>query len=367
MAVQVRTRRLSNPSKRLVRRKNASTKKKRKLSPKQIAIFGTPRQKAALRASRSRKRLSNGSRSLKRLHKRNLKGYASDASLNHKAKTSRIRKEKRRKNVGEIVSISLAGLTGNPGKRRNTGMAKRRKRLSKSPSARAARRRYRATHRVSNPVHRRRTHTVARRRRRRTNTGVARRRNPVYRVRRVGRRNSGRRNPGMMSGLTTGLLGKAVGLIGGMLGARYLTQLVLGGNNTGYVGYAGNVAASVILGMVAGKATKSKDLGNMVMIGGIASTILRVVSEKTSYGSFIQTSLSGAGKGGDVGIGIITDSSFFNPQVAQPGSMTSFITPAATRSYVGSQIAQTASMAAAGSPGKAGMGMLRGRRARAVV
>lgn len=366
MAVQVRTRRLSNPSKRLVRRKSSATKKKRKLSPKQIAIFGTPRQKAALRASRTRKRTKNtGTYSIRKTKKRASKfiGGSQSKSIGKHLRS----KPKRRKNVGEIVSISLAGLTGNPGKRRNTGMAKRRKRLSKSPSARAARRRYRATHRVGNPVRRRRTHTVARRRRRRTNTGVA-RRNPVYRVRRVGRRNSGRRrNSGMMSGLSSGTLGQAIGFISGMLGARYLTQLVLGGNNTGYVGYAGNVAASVILGMVAGKATKNKNLGHTVMIGGIASTILRVVSEKTSYGSFIQTSLSGAGKGGDVGIGIITDSSFFNPQVAQPGSMTQFITPAATRSYVGSQIAQTASMAAAGSPGKAGMGMLRGRRARAVV
>ena len=73
MAVQVRSRRLVNPAKR-----NSANRKKRKLSPKQIAIFGTPRQKAALRASKSRKR-NGGKNSLRQLKKRlkNLEGVSS--------------------------------------------------------------------------------------------------------------------------------------------------------------------------------------------------------------------------------------------------------------------------------------------------
>lgn len=397
MAVEVRTRRLVNPSsatrqakryiarskkhgpqspaqflykakqsrKRLVSRLEKSLKnpkKKRKLSPKQIAIFGTPRQKAALRAKRTRNAGKNSIRKTKKRGVKYTKVYGSPYS------NVRVSRKKRRKNVGEIVSISLAGL--NPGvkrkKRKVNVMAKRRRKNAGTKFGRSWSS-YSAKKRKKNPGVRRRrrsTHAVdsvaVKRRRRRTS-------NPMYKVRRVRRVGRRRSNPGFLSGVGTGLLPKAIGFLGGMIGARYLTQMVLGSNNTGYVGYAGNVAASVVLGMVAGKVTKSKELGNTVLVGGIAGTLLRVIFDKTPYGSFIQSQLNGLGKGGDAGMGIISDSSFFSPQVAQPGSMTNFITPRATRNYVSGQMAQTAAMTAAGSPGSKGVGSMVGRRARGQV
>lgn len=359
MAVQVRSRRLVNPS---------SKKKKRKLSPKQIAIFGTARQKAALRASRSRKR-NAGIYSVRKFKKaagkipgtktNRLKGYKGPNKKLWGTK-GRLKAHRARKaNVGEIVSISLAGLR-NPGKRKGVKMAKR---LKNTKAAKAARRRYRMGAK-KNPG-------VTKRRRRTTHTHrnaprrTSRRRNSAVVIRRI---NRGRRRNAGMGSMLSGVVGKSVGVIAGALGARYLPQLVLGGNNTGVIGYVGNLVSAFALGYV-GKKAVSPDFGTSVMAGGIASTILRVLNDTTSFGTYINTALSGAGRGGDIGLGIIQNSSFSIPQVAVPGSMTSFVTPAQTRSYVQGQIsaqmAQTNQMKQAGS--KAGMGTVFGRPKRAVM
>lgn len=367
MAVLVRTRRLSNPSK---RRRVASKRRNpsKRLSLKQKLHFGTARQRAAARVALKGRRTNPSGK--KRTVKRVKAGRTSKAHLMYKVAASRKRRIKRRKNIGEIVSISLAGL-GNPGRKRrkNTGMA--RKRLKKTASAKAARRAYRrrrlgnsgTTRRRRRVSHRRRNSGVATSyRRRRRSVGVSRRRrNPMYRVRRVGRR----RNAGFGGGMATGAIGKALGVIGGAVGSKYLTQLALGGNNTGLMGYGGNLVASIALGWGVGKVMKNKDFGIMVTAGGIAALVLRVLSDNTPIGQYVNLSLSGMGKGGDVGLGIIQDSSFPVPQVAQPGSMTSFITPRATRGYVASAMAsQTAQMKSAGS----GMGhMIGGRKVRRAI
>lgn len=353
MAVQVRSRRLVNPA-----------KAKKKLSAKQIKFFGTARQKAALRASRSRKR-NAGIFSVRKTKKRSgkiagtktnyLRGYKGPNKKLAGGTKGRLKRHRARKrNVGEIVSISLAGLT-NPGKRKGVKMAKR---LKNTKAAKAARRRYRMSAKKNPGVtKRRRTHAhkaAPRRRMRRRNSAVV-----IRRINRGRRRNAG------VSSMLSGVVGKSVGVIAGALGARYLPQLVLGGNNTGVVGYVGNLVSSFALGYV-GKKAVSPDFGTSVMAGGIASTILRILNDTTSFGTYINTALSGAGKGGDIGLGIIQNSSFPLPQVAQPGSMTSFITPRATRDYVSAQMsaqaAQTAQMKS-----KGGMGTVFGRPKRAVM
>lgn len=366
MAVLVRTRRLSNPSK---RRRLVSKKRKnpaKKLSLAQKLHFGTARQRAAARL-----KLSNPSK--RKLKKRVKKTIFGKPSVAKRKRMSRFAAEKRairsnrkrRKNVGEIVSIALAGL--NPGKRRkNTGMAKRRRKARNNSGTRAGRSwsTYTAKRRKKNPgVRRRRTrksysHAAPVRRRRRT-----RRSNPTFRIRRV---NSGRRrrNPGI-GGVTTGVIGKAFAVIGGAIGSKYVTQLALGGNNTGYMGYAGNLVAAIGLGWVAGKVTKSKDIATSVMIGGVAGLALRILQDMTSIGQYVNLSLAGVGKGGDLGLGIIQDSSFPVPQTFAPGSMTNAIVPRATRMAISSaQAAQAAQMAVAG---KTGMGRMNGRVARRAI
>ena len=359
MAVVVRSRRLVNPSirrskktgmksiigkpmnwkkfskyKKSVKATKSNPTKRKKLSPKQIAFFGTPRQKAALRAARARKRNAGAfstRKSLKAFIKakgpmsKGLSGmYRKAMGLHSGANWHPTKKRKaRKKNIGEIVSISLAGL--NPGKKRNTGMAKRRKARNAGTAYGRSWSRYSPA-----PAKKRRKNSGTARRR--TMTHRKRRMNPVYRVKRVARRrNAG--TPRMLSGV----LGKAIGIIGGAVATRYATQFILGGSNNGIMGYLGNAVSAFALGWGTGKLA-GREMGTNVMIGGFVSTILRVITDQTSLGKYINLSLQGAGKGGDIGMGIIQDSSFSMPQVNMPGSMTTFVTPRSTRNYVASQM-----------------------------
>lgn len=335
MAVTVkRTVRVHNPG-----------KAKRKMSAKQIKFFGTARQKASLKAS---KRRTNGGKNSVRKTKKVYKEYGPlTPRLTKQLKAYKTRrKTKRRKNVGEIVSIALAGL--NPGKKRSSSMAKRRR---KSAVKTVARRR------KNSGTSKRRTRRVTARK----STHSRRRKNPVYSMRKVHRR----RNAGV-AGLTSGMLGQAVGVIAGAVGSKYITQLALGGNNTGLMGYAGNAIATVALGWGAKKVTKSEAFGNSVMVGGLVALVLRAINDNTAIGSFVNLSLAGAGKGGDTGIGIIQDSSFPLPQVPVAGSMTSFQTPRNTRNYVAANMPQPAP--ATGVRGVRGVGnMMIGRTKRAVM
>lgn len=366
MAVLVRTRRVVNPGTR--RRKRRVNAGKKRMTLKQKLHFGTARQRAAARLSLRGRRTNPSIRKSKKFSKAATAPYAKKKRASYSGHLKRgssikpLRKFKRRKNIGEIVSISLAGLNPGRKRRKNTGMAKRRRRASAHRVTRRRRRRV-----VANPAprrrraYRRRRSAVGHRRRRRSNPGK------VYAMRRInrGRRRVSRRrsyrrgNPGF-GGVTTGLVSKALAVIGGAIGSKYVTQLALGGNNTGYMGYAGNLVASIALGWATTKVTKSKDLGQMVLVGGIAGLSLRILQDMTSIGQYVNLSLSGAGKGGDLGLGIIQDSSFPVPQTFAPGSMTNAIVPRATRSYVS---AQTAQMAVA-STGKSGMGRMMGRPSR---
>lgn len=361
-----------------------SGKRRRKMSPKQIAIFGTKAQKAALKSSRKRKRnygtrvgrsWSSYSRKAagKRVKKRRKnsglfsrrkskkaakKMGISTKSFMHgfrgkegKAARKRYRASKRRKNIGQIFSIGLAGLAGNPGRKRVTrkrrtsnNMARRRKRNSgrKSYARRRTRRAVAVTHR--------------RRRRRATNSGTTRRRS--YRRRRVMHHSRRRRNPGVGSAFSSGgsMLKSALGIIGGAVATRYTTQFVLQGKNTGWMGYLGNAVAALVLGWAAKKFLKSPQLGTMVTLGGFTGLALRLLTDLTPVGQYVNLQLSGVGKAGDIGIGMITDSVFTVPTVFQPGSM--------TQAQIPTQYSQAMSIAAASARGGAGGGMGSYRRRR---
>ncbi len=393
MAVLVRTRRLSNPSVRRTKKKGVRYTKaygsayskvrlgskrptkargyrrkknpSKKMSLAQKLHFGTARQRAAARLRLRNPSIRRTKKALKRSGKAKL-GYVYTPHITSRSGPLKPRRKfkARRKNVGEIVSLSLAGL--NPGrKRRATSMARRRRRNAGTRAGRSwsTYTKSAGRKRRGNPGRRRRA--TSHRRRRTGGTSVAirrRRRNPTFRIRRVRRH----RNPGI-GPITTGLVGKAFAVIGGAVASKYVTQLALGGNNTGYMGYAGNLVSAIGLGWAASKITKSKDIGMSVTIGGVVALALRMLQDMTSIGQYVNLSLAGAGKGGDLGLGIIQDSSFPVPQTFAPGSMTSGIVPRATRGYVASAVsaatAQTAQMKATGS----GMGRMNGRVARRAI
>lgn len=340
------------------RRKNSGRKK---MTAKQIKYFGTARQRAALRSRGTRKRKRNygtregrtwssfgspsrarkkrtSKRTYSKAYKASSKGFRIGNSGRRRRRT-RIGNRRRRRNVGQIFSIGLAGLAGgNPG---------RKKRTHKRRSPNMARRRTRRTGRRANAGHRTRRYT--RRRRRTSNPSSYRRR------RRIGNRRTShrrRRNPGIGGAISssTGLLKNALGVIGGAVAARYATQLALGGKNTGAIGYLGNAIASLALGWIA-KKYLGPQVGTMVTLGGFTGLALRMLNDLTPIGQYVNLSLSGAGKAGDTGIGLITDTTFYVPTVFNSGSMSDAMIPNQVRQLV-----------AAGSVNKGGMGSFRRRR-----
>jgi hypothetical protein len=235
MAEVQRKRTLVNPAKR--RRKN---KAKRKLSPKQIAIFGSKRQKAALKASRKRKRKNTARR-------------ANPKKTSRPRRTARRRRAKR--NPGGILEVAL-----NPARRRTKSVAKPKRRKKRS--------------------------NARRRRTRRTNSAPVTRRHRRRSAKRTNRRRHHRRNPSM--GGVTNLVTSAAYAIAGAVGSKYLTQMVLGASNTGYVGYAANLAAAFVGGKVVGMFTRNKVAENSVILGGVIMTLLRFLSDQTPLGSTLQ-------------------------------------------------------------------------------
>lgn len=349
MAQVMKRRRMVNAGK--------ARRKVRRISAKQIKFFGTARQKAALRASGTRRR--NAGTGSRRKTKKRMKAVGMQASRVSYRKPKIRRK---RKNIGAIYSIGLAGLaSGNPGtrKRRKKAVIKRRRKTSvKGASTTMARRKRRARANSGKRVYRRRRRAVAvvRRRRRRNSGATTYRRRRRYGARRAVSVRRRRRNAGggSLVGSSTGLFKNALGVIGGAVATRYATQLALGGKNTGAIGYLGNAVAALVLGWGAKKFLKSPQLGAMVTLGGFTGLALRLLSDLTPIGQYVNLSLNGAGKAGDIGIGMITDSTFFVPTTFQQGSM--------TNAQIPSQVTQ---MIAAGSrnTGGGGVGGYRRRRA----
>lgn len=335
-----------------------SGRRKKPMTAKQIKYFGTARQRAALRARGGGKRRRNAgvwsTRKTKKRVKRAGVLYSSKLGSNAKRTFRKARKSRgRRKNIGQIFSIGLAGLAGgNPGRKRKRGSKKRVSNRKRSLTTMARRRRRNTGRRKSYSRSRARRVYVHRRRRRTSNPGSYRRRRRVSNVRHHRRR----RNAGAFSGTigsTTGMLKNALSVIGGAVATRYATQLALGANNTGAIGYLANAIAALALGWAAGKFMKSPQVGSMVTLGGFTGLALRMLSDLTPIGQYVNLSLSGAGKAGDTGIGLITDTTFYVPTVFNQGSMTSAMVP--------NQITQ---LIAAGSVGsKAGVGNYRRRRA----
>ena len=270
MAFSVIDTHIQNPA-RAGKGKRNMAKSRRKMSAKQIKHFGTKRQKAALKASRTRHRTRT-----KPTRRRNppkgggrvISGYGStvmnprrkrNPGGSHKIVINSARKRrkkstvKRRKNP-ELVSFLL----GNPAKRSTKGMARSRKKTRRA-----------ASHRSN-----------AGTRRRRVNRAVHHRR---------------RRNPGMTGAIgspQTWLMGGA-GVLAGFVGSSALPQMVLGAGNTGMAGYAATAAAAIGLAFLAHMFVKKPAVTGGVVAGGFANLLRKIISDQTPFGSYL--SMSGMG------------------------------------------------------------------------
>jgi hypothetical protein len=202
------------------------------------------------------------------------RGYKRKASGKH-----------RKRNPGDILGFVLSPPAGNPGRKKGGSMAKAK--------------RNRGYARKNRPHHKRKR-----------NPGMKMaRRNPGYRHRRRSRRNVGRRtnhrrrNPGEM-GIGAALT-NAVFVVVGALGSKLGAQAVLGTNNVGVVGYAGNAAAGGVLWFLAEKVMKNRNAANGIIAGTLVQIILRVINDYTPFGSYVA----------NLGMGDYQMQSFVTPQV----------------------------------------------------
>lgn len=260
MAFAVRETRVANPATGRARgkRKNMA---KRRLSAKQIkAGFGGKRRRAALKTKR---------------HAARTRPVATKRSNPRKVRRAAPRRRPAQKrNLGEVVSILLPGMAGNPARRKG--------------------------HKTMAATKRRKKRATGQR-----NAGTRR-----IRTMKVARRRGGRRsNPGQV--MEYAKLGVAI--VGGAVGSKMATQLVLSASNTGWMGYLGNLVATLALGWGASKAFKDRMISQGLVGGGIAQLAVRIISDQTPYGSYLAGS----------GVGDYQASAFLTPQRMMPNAMNS--------------------------------------------
>jgi len=233
---------------------------KRRLSAKQIkAGFGGKRRRAALKTKR---------------HAARTRPVATKRSNPRKVRRAAPRRRPAQKrNLGEVVSILLPGMAGNPARRKG--------------------------HKTMAATKRRKRRATGQR-----NAGTRR-----IRTMKVARRHGRRSNPGQV--MEYAKLGVAI--VGGAVGSKMATQLVLSSSNTGWMGYLGNLVATLALGWGASKAFKDRMISQGVVGGGIAQLAVRIISDQTPYGSYLAGS----------GVGDYQASAFLTPQRMMPNAMQS--------------------------------------------
>ena len=98
------------------------------------------------------------------------------------------------------------------------------------------------------------------------------------------------------------LLNLTLGAGAGMIGSKYITQLALGDNNSGVVGYAATAVVVIGLGYLGNKFF-GKDLATGVVAGGLGALAMRVFQENVS-GTSAASSMSGLGDPDMAALGI---------------------------------------------------------------
>lgn len=209
-----------------------------------------------------------------------------------KRKSYKRPKHRSRANTGEILAYTLA--SGNPGRKaKRKNMATKTRKLKFGSKAWRAKYAHKAKRNTGRTRSKHRPRTAPRRYARRGNTGA-----------RMTRRNYGRRrNPG------TGSIGEVITtstfVLVGALGSKLGAQLILGSNNTGVVGYAGNLAMGGVLWFLTDKVMKNKTAASGVIAGTVAQLILRLINDYTPFGSYVS----------QLGMGDYQMQSYVTPQI----------------------------------------------------
>lgn len=139
----------------------------------------------------------------------------------------------------------------------------------------------------------------------------------------------------------------------GFFGSKALTQTIMGANNTGMPGYLGN--ALVTAGLAVAAAMLKGILGTQasiaVLSGGVLQLIMRVITDKTPFGSFTS----------QLGVGDYQMQSFVTPQrLRDPLGSAEIEIPAGWAPTVVASSAPPRAIAAPGVSGYNTMGFGRG-------
>jgi hypothetical protein len=113
-----------------------------------------------------------------------------------------------------------------------------------------------------------------------------------------------RRNPGMLGGVGP-VVTNALFVIVGALGSKLGAQMVLGSNNVGVMGYAGNAGAGAVLWFLAEKVMKNRNASVGIIAGTAVQIILRLINDYTPFGQYVS----------QLGMGDYQMQSFVTPQV----------------------------------------------------
>jgi len=262
------------------------------MSLKQKAAFGSKRVRAAakLALAKQRKRKRNRpkakarhrprSKPAPRKRRRVTNSATKDPRKRRRRKngSAKRRRAKRRTNTGALYALV------NPARKKGkTSMARRKKNRRRRPAGST---------------------------RRRANTG--RRRNTHHR----------RRNPGALGGPSQWLQLGGGAVIGGF-GATALPQMVLGGSNTGPMGYLGMAASTAILATAAHFLFGKKVMLTAgVIAGGAGALIKRIIGDYTPLGQYLNANAGASGLGD-----YLTNWNFTTPQIIGGNGNTALGTP----------------------------------------
>jgi hypothetical protein len=168
-----------------------------------------------------------------------------------------------------------------------------------------------------------------------------------------------RKNPGSVLSTKPGGVLRTVAMSAvGLVVARMVPQTVLGGRNSGLVGYAANAATAMAAGYATAKVTGNKQDGFNVAIGGFLYTVSRFLQERYNVvGQYL--SLSGVGDAMSATprqLGVIDENYYFNSP-AITGSDGRAVLPRAVTEAASA--AAAAAVAARPMPNMSGLGGMR--------
>ena len=128
-----------------------------------------------------------------------------------------------------------------------------------------------------------------------------------------------------------GNLGAVVGVLGGAAVTKVLAGFLPANFTAGFMGVVATGVIGVVQGQTIGKVMRNPRLGNWMTIGGLVMAALELAGQ---YFPQLALPLSITGGATPVtttsgGMGLLTSSNFFVPQVNVPGSMATFVAPAA--------------------------------------